>query len=109
MKAVSLVGVALIAFAAGALAQTKPGTPPGASAPKAAAMAEGEIRRINKAAASVTLRHGPIASLNMPPMTMDYKVANPRLLDAFKPGDKVRFTADLVGQDYVVTRIEAAK
>jgi len=112
MKAVSLFVIALIALPPTVLAQTKPAAPvvpAAASAPKAVPMADGEIRKVNKAAATITLRHGPIANLNMPAMTMDYKVANPKLLDVFKPGDKVRFTADMVGQDYVVTRMEAAK
>jgi Cu/Ag efflux protein CusF len=112
MKAVNLFGVGLIAFAASISAQTKPGAPavpPGASAPKPVPMADGEIRKVNKAAATITLRHGPIPSLNMPAMTMDYKVANPKFLDAFKPGDKVRFTADKIGDQYTVTRLEAAK
>ena len=112
MKAVSLFVIALIALPPTVLAQTKPvapAVPPGASAPKAVPMADGEIRKVNKAAATMTLRHGAIPSLNMPAMTMDYKVANPKFLEAFKPGDKVRFTADKIGDDYTVTRLEAAK
>ena len=112
MKAVSLFVIALIALPPTVLAQTKPAAPvvpAAASAPKAVPMADGEIRRVNKAAATITLRHGPIPSLNMPAMTMDYKVANPRFLEAFKPGDKVRFTADKIGDQYTVTRLEAAK
>jgi Cu(I)/Ag(I) efflux system periplasmic protein CusF len=112
MKAVSLFAIALIALPASVLAQIKPvapAVPSGASAPKAVPMADGEIRRINKAAGTMTLRHGPIPNLNMPAMTMDYKVANPKFLDAFRPGDKVRFTADRIGDDYTVTRLEAAK
>jgi Cu/Ag efflux protein CusF len=113
VKAVSWFVIALIALPASVLAQTKPvapaAVPSAASAPKPVPMADGEIRRINKAAATMTLRHGPIPSLNMPAMTMDYKVANPKFLDAFKPGDKVRFTADKIGDQYTVTRLEAAK
>ena len=112
MKSVSLFVIALLALPASVLAQTKPlapAAPSAASAPKAVPMADGEIRRVNKAAATITLRHGPIPSLNMPAMTMDYKVANPRFLEAFKPGDKVRFTADKIGDQYTVTRLEAAK
>jgi Cu/Ag efflux protein CusF len=45
----------------------------------------------------------------MTPMTMQFRAADPAMLDRVKVGDKVRFTADKVGGDYVVTRIEPAK
>ena len=59
--------------------------------------------------ASVTLAHGPIASLKWPAMTMDFKVKDAALLRAVKPGQKVVF--DLTGEasgEYVIVRIQAA-
>ena len=38
---------------------------------------------------TVSLSHGPVASLNWPAMTMEFKAANPSLLQALKPGAKV--------------------
>ena len=42
------------------------------------------------------LRHGDIPNLAMPPMTMGFDVADPRMLDGLKMGDKVRFQAEMV-------------
>ena len=79
-----------------------------ASAP-AAPSADGEVRKIDKEQGKVTLRHGPIANLEMPSMTMVFKVANPKLLDGLKEGDKVKFAADRVNGAIVVTAIEPTK
>ena len=45
----------------------------------------------------------------MPAMTMVFKVADPRMLESLKDGDKVRFTAEKINGVYTVTAIEAAK
>jgi Cu/Ag efflux protein CusF len=58
---------------------------------------------------TLLLKHGPIPSIGMGPMTMEYGVASPRMLSAIKPGDKVRFMADQVKDQYVVTHIEVIK
>lgn len=71
--------------------------------------AEGEVRRIQKETNRITLRHGEIKSLDMPPMSMVFQAKDPALLDQVKVGDKVRFVAEKSGGTYFVTRIEAAK
>lgn len=81
---------------------------PAASAPSAS-MADGEVRKVDKEAGKVTLRHGPLENLGMPGMTMVFRVADARMLDALKEGDKVRFLADRVNGAFTVTHIEPAK
>ena len=66
---------------------------------------EGEVRKIEKAQGKVTLRHGELKALDMPPMTMVFKVGNPALLDSLNVGDRVRFDAAKVGGNYTVTAI----
>ena len=66
---------------------------------------DGEVRKIDKSASKVTIRHGPLASLDMPPMTMVFQVRDKTLLDRVKPGDKVKFDAVKEGGAYVVTHI----
>lgn len=78
----------------------------GASA--ATVMTDGEVRKIDKAQGKVTLKHGPIANLEMPPMTMVFKVTDPKMLDRLKNGDKVRFRAGKVDGAMTVTAIEPA-
>jgi len=74
-----------------------------------ASMADGEIRKVNKDAKKLTIRHGPIPSMDMPPMTMVYQVKDDAMLDQVKAGEKVKFTVEKIGGAYVVTKIEAAK
>ncbi len=79
------------------------------TAAAAAPQSAGEVRKIDMAQGKLTLRHGPLANLDMPAMTMVFTVANPKLLDGLKQGDKVKFTAQKKGEAYVVTAIETAK
>jgi Cu(I)/Ag(I) efflux system protein CusF len=74
-----------------------------------APQSDGEVRRVDLAQGKLTLRHGPLANLDMPAMTMVFTVASPKLLDGLKQGDKVRFTADKKDGVYVVTAIEVAR
>ena len=69
---------------------------------------DGEVRKVDKAGAKVTLKHGPIANLEMPPMTMLFQVKDPAMLAKLKAGDKVRFRAEKVGGALTVTQIERA-
>jgi Cu/Ag efflux protein CusF len=76
---------------------------------QAPSVADGEVRKVDKAAGKVTLRHGPIPSMDMPPMTMVYQVKNPAMLDSIKAGDKVKFTAESTGGTFTLLTIEPAK
>ncbi len=114
MKTLRILAAASLAWAVAAHAQGtgagqpshQQATPGGTKA--AAAMADGEVRKIDKAQGKLTLKHGPIANLEMPPMTMVFKVAEPKMLDGLKDGDKIRFSADRVNGAITVTAIEAA-
>ncbi len=78
-----------------------------AAAPAAAPdLSEGEVVRWDAASGKLTLRHGPIRNLDMPPMTMVFRVADPALAAKIKAGAKLRFRAEQQSGAYVVTRIE---
>jgi Cu(I)/Ag(I) efflux system protein CusF len=70
---------------------------------------DGEIRKIDKDAKKLTIKHGPLANLDMPAMTMVFRVKDPAMLDQVKQGEKIRFVAEKEGGAYVVTQIEPAK
>jgi Cu/Ag efflux protein CusF len=72
-------------------------------------MTTGEVRKINKDANKITLRHGEIKNLEMPPMTMVFRVKDSAMLDKVKAGDKVQFTAEKLGGALTVTAIEPVK
>ena len=73
-----------------------------AQAAPSAEMAEGEVRKIDPDTGKVTLKHGPIKSLDMPPMFN----ADKALLAPVKVGDKVRFKVVHEGGKYTVTSIQ---
>lgn len=69
--------------------------------------AEAEVRRVDKSAGKITLRHGEIKNLDMPPMTMVFEVAERSMLDQVKVGERIKFRADKSATGFVVTRIES--
>jgi Cu(I)/Ag(I) efflux system protein CusF len=79
------------------------------AASKAGSMSSGEIVKVDKAAGKLTIKHGPLSNLNMPGMTMGFKVNNAAMLDQVKAGDKVSFVAEKVNGTLTVTTLEAAK
>lgn len=79
---------------------------PAANAVNQGVLIDGEVRKVDSEAKKLTLRHGPIPNLEMSAMTMVFRVADPSMLQRVKTGDTVRFTADRVGGELTVTRIE---
>jgi len=79
-----------------------------AAAPAGDAVA-GEVRRVDKDNAKITLKHGEIKSLDMPPMTMVFQVRDPKLLESVKTGDTVQFRAVRENGSYVVTDLKPGK
>jgi len=73
------------------------------------ALTDGEVRKVDKAAGKVTIKHGPMPKFDMPAMTMVYRVKDKAMLDRLKPGDKVKFDADGVGGEFTVLRLERVK
>ena len=73
------------------------------------AFTAGEVRKVDKEAKRITIKHGEIRNLGMPAMTMVFQVQDPAVLDRFKAGDKVTFQAEQVGEVLTVVKIEPAK
>lgn len=69
---------------------------------------EGEVRKVDLSAQKITLKHGEIKNLDMPPMSMVFQVKNPALLEKVKAGDKVKFVAEQIGGALVVTDLQPA-
>lgn len=109
MKALHVLAVAMLTISAVAHSQTTPASASAASgaASAPASMTEGEVRKVDKEAGKVTLRHGPIGSLGMPAMTMVFRVADPKMLDQVKEGEKVRFSAARLNGAITLTNVEA--
>lgn len=100
MKRLSALALAL-SLTGAALAQSAGGM--------ARDLADGEVKRVDKPAGRITIRHGEIPNVHMGPMTMVFGVKSKALLDKVAAGDKVRFRVEEVKGDLVVTAIERAK
>lgn len=81
-----------------------------AAAPVAAAgtmaMTAGEVRKVDPAQGKITLKHEAITNLDMPAMTMVFRVEPADLLKDLQAGDKVRFHAESTSGAIVVTHIQ---
>jgi Cu(I)/Ag(I) efflux system periplasmic protein CusF len=77
----------------------------GLALPAAAEWATGEIRRLDPQNQRMTIKHGEIKSLDMPPMTMVFQVKDPALLEGLKAQDQIDFQAQVEGTKNVVTAI----
>lgn len=70
---------------------------------------DGEVRRVDVANRKITLRHGEIKNLQMPPMTMVFDVKDAALLAPVKQGDAVRFKVERIDGAFVVTALEVVR
>ena len=89
MIAVTVAGLSLTA----ANAQTK--------------LAEGEVTKIDAEQGKITIRHGPIPSLEMTEgMTMVFRVKDKAMLEMVGPGDMISFDAERLNGALTITVLE---
>jgi Cu/Ag efflux protein CusF len=72
-------------------------------------LSDGEVGKVDVAGGRLTLKHGEIRNLDLPPMTMVFRVKDASMLARLQTGDKVRFQAERIDGRYTVTRIEPAR
>lgn len=70
---------------------------------------EGQVRRIDKSAGKITIRHGDITGLGMPPMLMVFRVQDRTVLETLKAGDHITFVAGVIKGMLTVFSYEMAK
>ncbi|TWO71192.1 copper-binding protein [Caenimonas sedimenti] len=103
------LGAAVSTVPLASLAQaTAAGSTPAAAA-AAGEATEAEVRKVDKDSKKITLKHGAIKNLDMPPMTMVFGVSDASMLDKVQAGDKIRFRANGDGGKFTVTEILPAK
>lgn len=79
------------------------------TAGSAMVMTAGEVRKVDSTQSKVTLKHEAISNLDMPAMTMVFRVQKPEMLKDLKVGDKVRFHAESVDGAITVTHLQSEK
>ena len=78
-----------------------------AAADHSLALAQGLVKKVDKAQGKLTLKHGPLENLGMPGMTMVFRVEDANWLDQVKPGDTILFLADRLNGVFTVTKLVA--
>lgn len=111
MTSTLLLGLVLAASAPLSALGADPAKNTANAAPAAgiAPLADGEIKKVDKEAGKITIKHGPLANLSMPAMTMVFRVKDPAMLDQVKSGDKVKFLAEKVNGALTITTLQADK
>ena len=81
----------------------------GVKAGQALHRGEGSVEAVDASHSTVTLAHGPIASLKWPAMSMDFRVKDPALVRTMKPGQKISFEfVDAGGGEFVIVGVKPA-
>jgi Cu/Ag efflux protein CusF len=79
------------------------------AAPAAAAgpiRAMGTVTAVDVAAGTISLNHEPIAAINWPSMTMQFRAENPAILHGIAAGDRVTFELKSASETSVVTMVQ---
>ncbi|MDF1484144.1 copper-binding protein [Ramlibacter sp. H39-3-26] len=101
--------VAALTFSFAGISGAQSATDATTSAATAGEMTDGEVRKVDKENKKLTIKHGPLKSLDMPGMTMVFQVQDPALVETVQPGDKVRFVAEKLDGKFTVTKLEVAR
>ncbi|MBL8311717.1 MAG: copper-binding protein [Burkholderiales bacterium] len=106
-----LVALALVVAAPLSTYASAQSTPATATAPGSATvdLSEAEVRKVDIDNRKITLKHGEIKNLDMPPMTMTFNVKDGAFLDKLQIGDRIRFRAEKDKGSYWVIAIERVK
>ena len=72
----------------------------------AAEFTKGTVKKVDAKAKKVTLIHEELKALDMPAMTMVFRVEDPAILEKLKPGGEVEFVAERVNGKLTVTELK---
>jgi Cu(I)/Ag(I) efflux system protein CusF len=112
MNALSKLAVAAVftfSSAAMAVAQEASQSANAAHAAQQTALADGEIKKVDKETGKLTIRHSELKTLGMQAMTMAFRTNDAAMLDQVKVGDKVKFVAERLNGAFTVVLLENVK
>jgi Cu/Ag efflux protein CusF len=67
---------------------------------------KGVVNKVDAKAKKVTIKHEDLKNLDMPAMTMVFRVDNPALLEKLKEGSSIEFVAERVNGKLTVTEVK---
>lgn len=98
---VTFVAALVLSSATAAYAQSEPSTTAASNS-----TSSGEVKKVDKSAGKVTIKHGPLKNIGMDAMTMVFRVKDPAMLDQIKAGDKINFVAEEPNGQLTVTHLQ---
>ena len=69
----------------------------------------GTLNSLDANTGTVNISHEPVPAIGWPAMTMDFRVADVGQLKNLKSGDRVKFTIEPRGDQYLVTDVRSAR
>jgi Cu/Ag efflux protein CusF len=72
-------------------------------------ISEGEVKKVDKSAGKLTIKHSELKNLDMPAMTMVFRVRDKTILEQVRQGDHIRFVAEQIDGKLTVTRLDTAQ
>ena len=67
---------------------------------------KGVVNKVDAKAKRVTIKHEDLKNLDMPAMTMVFRVEDPALLEKLKEGSNIEFVAERVNGKLTVTEVK---
>lgn len=68
-------------------------------------MVDGQVTEV-RPGGELTIKHGPLPNLDMPAMTMVFKLKDAAMGKGIKKGDKIKFHAEDVGGKLTIMHLE---
>ncbi|MFP3567278.1 copper-binding protein [Paraburkholderia sp. SIMBA_030] len=70
------------------------------------ALTDAEVRKVDAATGMVTLKHGALENVGMPPMTMAFKAKDAAMVKQVHEGDKVKVRVENVNGTLTIVKLE---
>ncbi|WP_206997200.1 copper-binding protein [Trinickia mobilis] len=97
--------VAAPAFAADDMAGMNMSTP-ASKASSTSALSDAEVKKVDPATGMITLKHGALENVGMPPMTMAYKAKDASMVKQVHEGDKVKIRVENLNGTPTIVKLE---
>ncbi|KWO55562.1 copper-binding protein [Burkholderia territorii] len=81
---------------------------PGGAAESNAVLTDAEVKRVDPASGKITLKHGALENVGMPPMTMAFKAKDAAMLSEVRAGDKVKVRVENVNGTLTIVKLVKA-
>ncbi|HDR9587614.1 TPA: copper-binding protein [Burkholderia stabilis] len=80
----------------------------GGSAESKAVLTDAEVKKVDAATGKLTLKHGALENVGMPPMTMAFKAKDAAMLEQVHAGDKVKVRIENVNGTLTIVKLVKA-